>query len=139
MWRALPVHPKMAVLFFRGIVAWEALLQAFALYQGLPLMDRAWIAPLLTILLEAVTEDVVDPCIMSNQSGWRHKDPGETEAFRAWYYELLVAPIRAGLPVVDAGGAPCSLPCFPPLCQQIALDNWWTCSMPGSIAIRTGS
>jgi alpha-D-ribose 1-methylphosphonate 5-triphosphate synthase subunit PhnL len=40
MWQALPVHPKMAVLFFRGVMAWEALVQAFALYQGLPLMDQ---------------------------------------------------------------------------------------------------
>jgi hypothetical protein len=51
MWRALPVHPKTAVLFFRGVVGWEALLQAFTLYQGLPLMDREQIAPLLTFLL----------------------------------------------------------------------------------------
>jgi hypothetical protein len=42
MWRALPVHPKTAVLFFWGIVAPEALLLAFALYQGLPLMDQVW-------------------------------------------------------------------------------------------------
>jgi hypothetical protein len=66
MWRALVVHPKMAVLFFWGIMAQEALLQAFALYQGLLLMDREPIAPLLTFLLGAVTEDAADPRIISN-------------------------------------------------------------------------
>jgi hypothetical protein len=108
MWWALPVHPKMAVLFFWGIVACEALLQGFALYQGLPLMDRERIAPLLTFLLGAVTEDAADPRITSNQSGWHHKDPGETETFRAWYYKLLAhrAPICASPPMVDARGAP---------------------------------
>jgi hypothetical protein len=112
----------------------EALLQAFALYQGLPLMDREQIAPLLTFLLGAVMEDVTDPRITSNQSGWCDKYPGETEAFRACYYELLAhrAPIRASPPMVDAGGAPPFAPAFPLLCQQIASDNWRTCIRFGS-------
>jgi hypothetical protein len=71
-------------------------------------MDREQIAPLLTFLLGAVTEDAADPCITSNQSGWCHKDPGETEAFGAWYYELLAhwALIHASPPVVDAEEPP---------------------------------
>jgi hypothetical protein len=81
-------------------------------------MDQEQIAPLLTFLLGVVTEDdAADPRITSNQSGWCHKDPGETEAFRAWYYELLAhrAPICASPPVEDAE-PPHSLPRFPLLC-----------------------
>jgi hypothetical protein len=59
------VHPTTAVLFFWGVVAREALLQAFALYQWLP-EDRERIAPLLTFLLGAVMEDAADPCITLN-------------------------------------------------------------------------
>jgi hypothetical protein len=115
MWRALPVHPKMAVLFFRSVVAQEALLQAFSMYQGLPLMNREQMAPLLTFLLGAVMEDTADPRLTSNQSGWRHKDLGETETFRAWYYKLLAhrAPIHASPPLVDAGESSRPLP-WPP-------------------------
>jgi hypothetical protein len=59
-------------------------------------------------------DDAMDPRIMSNQSGWCHKDPGETKAFRASYYELLAhrALIRASPPVVDTRGARL-LPHFP--------------------------
>jgi hypothetical protein len=123
MWRALPVHPKMAVLFFQGVVAQEALLQAFGLYQGLPLMDRERIAPLLTFLLGAVTEDATDPRIMLNQSGWCHKDRGETEAFRAWYYELLAhrAPIHASPPFAE----PPEIPALGDLSLD-ALPDFWT-------------
>jgi hypothetical protein len=141
MWRALPVHPKMALLFFQGMVAREALLQASALYQGLPLIDREQIAPLLTFLLGAVTEDAADPCIMSNQSGWRHKDPGkprpsEHGTMSSWLTRPQSEP---ALPWWMPEEPPCLLPCFPQLCRQIALDNWRTCLTPSSGAIRMGS
>jgi hypothetical protein len=116
MWRALPVHPKMAVLFFQGVVAWEALLQAFALYQGLLLMDQEQIAPLLTFLLGAVTEDAVDPASRRTSPGGTTRTRGKPKHSEHGTMSSWLTPIRTSPPVVDARGAPHLLPCFPLLC-----------------------
>jgi hypothetical protein len=57
VWRALPVHPKTAVLFLWGVPAHEALFQAFAWYQWLPIGSQECLAPLLKFMLGATTED----------------------------------------------------------------------------------
>jgi hypothetical protein len=46
VWRALPVHPKTVVLFLQGVPAREALFQAFAWYQWLPIGSQERLAPL---------------------------------------------------------------------------------------------
>jgi hypothetical protein len=56
LWRALPVHPKTVVLFLWGIPAREALFQAFAWYQWLPIGSQERLAPLLKFMFGATME-----------------------------------------------------------------------------------
>jgi hypothetical protein len=79
VWRALPVYSKTAVLFLRGIPAREALFQAFAWYQWLPIGSQERLVPLLKFMLGATT------AVSVIQTTWRRKDPGELDAFKTWY------------------------------------------------------
>jgi hypothetical protein len=115
VWRALLVHPKTAVLFLRGVPAHEALFQAFAWYQWLPIGSQEHLAPLLKFMLGATTEDAANPAVSVIQTTWCRKDPGESDTFKTWYYELLAqhVPVRASSPETAGGVLPVA-PAAPP-------------------------
>jgi hypothetical protein len=80
------------VLFLWGVPpACEALFQAFAWYQWLPIGSQECLAPLLKFMLGATMEDAANPAVSAIQTTWCHKDPGELDAFKTWYYKLTPA------------------------------------------------
>jgi hypothetical protein len=89
MFRALPVHPKMAALFFRGIPVdiaylWVRSLLVLFLAETLELH-----MPLFQFLTAAVTHEGDNHGASCIQTNWKHKDLGAMEELQGWYFELL--------------------------------------------------
>jgi hypothetical protein len=124
VWRALPVHPKTAVLFFWGVPARETLFRAFAWYQWLPIGSQERLAPLLKFMLCAVMEDAANPVVSATQTTWHGKDPGELDAFKTWYYKLQAqcAPVHASSPEMSGGVLPVA-PAVPPTASVDSVDK----------------
>jgi hypothetical protein len=75
-------------------------------------------------MLGATTEDAANPAVSAIQTTWRRKDPGESDAFKTWYYELLAqhAPVRASSPET-ARGVPLVMPLVPPMTSVDSVDK----------------
>jgi hypothetical protein len=91
---ALPVHPKMVALFFPGIPVDMAYLWVHSLLVPLSAETSELHMPLFQFLTAAITHEGDNHSASCIQTNWKHKDPGATEEFQGWYFELLVQPVR---------------------------------------------
>jgi hypothetical protein len=114
MFCTLPVHPKMAVLFFQGVPVDMAYLWVRSLL--VPFSAETSELHMLQFLTAAVTHEGDNhgaSCII--QTNWKHIYPGATEELQGWYFELLAQrarlpsqpePITVALPGAPMGTAP---------------------------------
>jgi hypothetical protein len=108
-------------------------------YQWLPIGSQECLAPLLKFMLGATMEDAANPVVSAIQTTWHRKDPGESDAFKTWYYKLLAqrVPVCASSPET-AGGVPPVAPVIPPWPRWTVWTSWLTCLMLDSGTTRTG-
>ena len=89
--RALPVHPKLAVLFFRGVPVRKAFETVVQVYHATPEDHRATLRPLLQFVRAGVTHEIIQDIVKSKmQMDWTLKeDLTSTEGLEEWYLALL--------------------------------------------------
>jgi hypothetical protein len=114
---ALPVHPKMAALFFWGVPVDMAYLWVCLLLVPFSAETLELHMPLFQFLTAVVTQEGDNHGVSCIQTNWKHKDLGATEELQEWYFELLVQrarlpsqpePIAVALPAAPMGTLPIS-------------------------------
>jgi hypothetical protein len=67
---------------------------------------------------------LANPAVSVIQTTWRRKDPGELDAFKTWYYELLAQRVlvHASSPET-ARGVPPGAPAVPPMASVDSVDK----------------
>jgi hypothetical protein len=96
MFYALPVHPKMAALFFWGVPVDMVYLWVHSLLVPFSAETLELHMLLFQFLTAAVTHEGDNHGASCIQTNWKHKDPGATEELQGGYFELLAQ--RARLP-----------------------------------------
>ena len=91
VWKALPVHPKTAVLFFRGVPAKEAFFQIRSYLSDMSPEERTRFTSLSDFIRASVTTNDLEPPTSIIETGWIRKDHGDPSSpdLRAWYHEKL--------------------------------------------------
>jgi hypothetical protein len=83
--RALPVHPKMVALIFRGIPVDMAYLWVRSLLVPFSAETLELHMPLFEFLTAAVTYEGDNHGASCIQTNWKHKDRGVTEELQGWF------------------------------------------------------
>jgi hypothetical protein len=108
-WKMLPIHPKLAFLFFRGKTVRDAFALVRNLETAIPQEYRGNLEPLRNFIRGAVTSGGGAVPASALTTGWSRIDHSATPALESRYYALVgqMAPAAAAPP---AGLPPLPLP-----------------------------
>jgi len=117
VWKAMPVHPKIACLFMRGVSVRHAFALVRKTIASIPESARASAEELLDWICAAATTNNADPPGSQLGTNLTRVDHGETEGLENWYLDLVGAhaataatspvPSRSG-PSTNAAANPAS-------------------------------
>ena len=130
VWRVLPVHPKVAALFTRGLSIRDAISVAKDLYSSLPESARDRCEGLLEYLRVAATIGTENRSAL--EAPWVIMDPAANASLEAWYVQLCQAYAPLWSPAVPATRVepppPTAVPDPSPAAAKDALKRPYTTS-----------
>ena len=92
-WKVLPLHPKIAAFFTRGMPVKEAFRMAVRLYHATPLASRDGLEGLLAFVACGITQSVTEDGDVRSalETSWVREDPASSDHLEGWYHDLLDA------------------------------------------------
>ena len=85
-WYALPIHPKLACLFLRGMSVRDAFFLATKIVSAVPTSLLGDLEPFTNFIRSAVTGT---NGVSSITSGWKRESHTTSDQLETWYYELI--------------------------------------------------
>ena len=86
-WMALPVHPKLACLFLKGMSVRNAFFLAKQIISIIPPSLAVDLVPFVNFIRSAVTKATNGTSSLT--SGWKREAHTSTDQLESWYYELV--------------------------------------------------
>ena len=107
-WKALPIPPKLAILFVRGLPVKEAFGMMLKVYRATPADVQDKLEELLAFGLCAVTQETTPEGEAQSalESGWVREDPAGQANLEGWYHDLLDAYLPPPAPITPSRSPP---------------------------------
>jgi hypothetical protein len=86
-WMALPVHPKLACLFLRGMSVRNAFFLVKKIISAFPSSLSRDLEPLVNFIRSAVTTGAIGASSLT--SGWKRESHTSSDPMETWFYELV--------------------------------------------------